>query len=119
MGVQSFSSSSVMASWCLTALHYLVALAVDLVGPPHVEPASSAIVTQLHASTSPSPTQPCYSLVVVRSYFPPAICRLAMMRVVVFDLISSSDTLFAVLRLLVVSTIWAMRAVDLDTPSHI
>jgi hypothetical protein len=42
-----------------------------------------------------------------------------MMRVVVFDLISSSDTRLAVLRLLVVSTIWAMRAVDLDTPSHI
>jgi hypothetical protein len=38
--------------------------------------------------------------------------------VVVFDLSSSSNTHLAVLRLLVVSTIWAMRAVDLDTASH-
>jgi hypothetical protein len=72
-------------------LHYLLALAVDLVGPFHVKPASSAIVTQLLAlrvlvnflcrvcrvdqrSISlllPSPTQLCCSLVVIHSYFSP------------------------------------------------
>jgi hypothetical protein len=35
--------------WCWTTLHYLVALAVDLVGPFRVRPASSATVTQLLA----------------------------------------------------------------------
>jgi hypothetical protein len=61
-------SSSVL---CWTTLHYLATLAVDLVGPPRVELASSAIVTQLHTSSSPSPTQPCCSLVIVCSYFSP------------------------------------------------
>jgi hypothetical protein len=45
--------------------------------------------------------------------------RLAMTHVVVFDLSTSFDTHLAVLCLLVVSTIWAMRAVDLDTASHV
>jgi hypothetical protein len=35
--------------WCWTTLLYLVALAVDLVGPFRVKPASSATVTQLLA----------------------------------------------------------------------
>jgi hypothetical protein len=35
--------------WCWTTLHHLVALAVYFVGPFHVKPASSAIVTQLLA----------------------------------------------------------------------
>jgi hypothetical protein len=33
--------------WCWTTLHHLVVLAIDFVGPFHVKPASSAIVTQL------------------------------------------------------------------------
>jgi hypothetical protein len=107
------------STWCLTTLHLLVSLAVYLVGPPRVEPANSTIVTQLHVSTSPSPQQPWYSLVIISSYFSPAICRLAMMRVIVFDLSISSDTHLAVLRLLIDNTIRAMRAVDLDTASHV
>jgi hypothetical protein len=75
--------------WCCTTLHHLVALAVDFVGPFHVKPASSSIVTQLLAprvlvnflgrvcradqrsswSLSPSPTQPCCFLATVHSYF--------------------------------------------------
>jgi hypothetical protein len=40
--------------------------------------------------------------------FSPAICRLVMTRVVVFNLSSSSDTRLAVLHLLVISPIWVM-----------
>jgi hypothetical protein len=121
--------------WCWTTLHYLVALAVDLVGSFRVKPASSAIVTQLLAPRvlvnfigrvcradqrsssplSPSPTQPCCSLVVVHSYFSPTICRLVMVCVVVFNLRSSSDTRLVVLRLLMISPIWVMGAKDLNT----
>jgi hypothetical protein len=44
-----------------------------------------------------------------------AICHLIMTRVIVFNIRSSSDTCLAVLRLLVISLIWVMRAEDLNT----
>jgi hypothetical protein len=45
----------------------------------------------------------------------PALCRLALTRVVVFSLNSYSDTRLAVLRLLMISPIWVMWAEDLNT----
>ena len=44
----------------------------------------------------------------------PAICRLVMTRVVVFNLNSSSDTRLAMLRLLMINPIWVMWAEDLN-----
>jgi hypothetical protein len=46
---------------------------------------------------------------------PPAICRLVMARVVVFNFSSSSDTCLVVFRLLMISPIWVMWAEDLNT----
>jgi hypothetical protein len=50
--------------------------------------------------------------------FFPAICRLALMRVVIFNPSNSSDTRLVVFRLLMVSPIWVMGAEDLNTASY-